>query len=214
MSLRVSYHRRRSVSPFSLNKRELRERFAQLNSFMFEWDPLGVMNDPKWLWPRDEYECLARPLLTLLQSGASQAEIENYLRKEIVEHFGLSPEHYDLRAIALRVRRWFDRAWRDSQNPVTIFVALLDEGVDVWRPIQARPLAHDLFHIVGVEAEAADERWQFPAGAIVRCESKVFSTGQVELVAVESVWRPGQNQHVVLTEEEIQVMLENDSFGG
>jgi len=203
---------------------------------MFEWDPIGVMDNPKWPWPRDEYECLVRPLLTLLQSCASQAEIENYLRKEIVEHFGLSPEHYDLRAIALRVRLWFDRTWRDLQDPVTIFVALLDEGVEVWRPVEARPLAHDLFRIVGVEPDVADERWQFPAGAIVRCELKMFSTGQAELVAVEAVWRPVDsrestaeerhhahiafrncdcpNQCVVLTEQEIQDLLENDSIGG
>src|SRR5256885_7656225 len=41
--------------------------------------------------------------------------------------------------------------------------------------------------IVGVEVDVSDERWQFPTGAIVRCESKVFSTGKVELIAVESV---------------------------
>jgi len=75
------------------------------------------MRDPNW--PRDEYEWLVGPLLTLLESGATEAEIGSRLRKEIVEYFGLSPEHYDFPAMGARVRVWFDRAWRDLQDPIT-----------------------------------------------------------------------------------------------
>ena len=95
------------------------------------------MDDPDW--PRDEYDCLMGPLLTLLDSGASKEEIARYLRKEIDEHFGLSADNYDFTAVAERVRRWFDHGWRAIAEPVTIFVALLDEGVDVQRAVQARP---------------------------------------------------------------------------
>jgi hypothetical protein len=137
--------------------------------------------------PRDEYDCLVGPLLTLLQSGAADEAIGTYLHKEIVEHFGLSPEPYDFRAIARRLRTWFDLAWRDLAEPTTIFVALLDEGVDVWRPVVARPLGRGLFRIVGVEADVSDERWQFPAGAIVRCEGKRFGDGTAGMTAVEQV---------------------------
>ncbi|OLC32577.1 MAG: hypothetical protein AUH28_12155 [Acidobacteria bacterium 13_1_40CM_56_16] len=77
--------------------------------------------------------------------------------------------------------------WRDLQDPFTIFIALLDEGIDAWRPVQARPLGDNLFRIVGVEADVSDETWQFPAGAIVRCEPKQFSDGQAGIVAVECV---------------------------
>jgi hypothetical protein len=55
-----------------LSKRELRQRFSQLNALMCDWDPIGVMDDPNW--PRDEYDCLVGPLLTLLQSGASRGK--------------------------------------------------------------------------------------------------------------------------------------------
>ncbi|OLE87725.1 MAG: hypothetical protein AUG08_11080 [Acidobacteria bacterium 13_1_20CM_2_55_15] len=75
---------------------------------MHDWDPIGVMRDPNW--PRDEYEWLVGPLLTLLESGATEAEIGSRLRKEIVEYLGLSPEHYDFPAMGARVRVWFDRA--------------------------------------------------------------------------------------------------------
>jgi hypothetical protein len=130
---------------------------------MCKWDPIGVMDQPDW--SRDEYDCLVGQLLTMLQSGATNDAIAAYLRKEIVEHFGLSPDPYDFLAVARGARNWFDLGWRDVAEPTTIFVALLDEGVDVWRPVQARPLGGGLFRIVGVEADVSDERWQFPAGA-------------------------------------------------
>jgi hypothetical protein len=105
--------------------------------------------------------------------------------RKIIEDFGLQPEHHDFGAITARVRVWFNRGWRDLAEPVTIFVALLHEGTDVWRPVQARPLGENLFRIVGVEADVSDETWQFPPGAIVRCERKRFSDGQVGMTAVE-----------------------------
>jgi hypothetical protein len=101
-------------------------------------------------------------LLTLLESGASKEQIARYLRQELDEHFGLTAQTTTLKTVADRVRIWFDRGWHSLAEPVTIFIALLDEGVDVWRPVQARPLDGGLYRIVGVDADAAgDETWQF-----------------------------------------------------
>ena len=137
-------------------------------------------------------DCLVGPLLTLVQSGASNEEITRHLRTEIVEHFGLSGEGHDFTAAAERVGRWFDRGCRSLAEPVTIFVALLDEGADVWRPGQpARPLDHGLFRIVGVQADTGNETWQFPAGAIVRCEQKQFADGTSRMTAVEQAEEAG-----------------------
>ncbi len=172
-----------------LTKRELRQRSSQLRTLICEWDPIGVVDDPDW--PRDEYDCLVGPLLTLLQSDAAADAIASYLRKEVIEHFGLSPAAYDFTAVARRLRTWFDQGWRDPAEPVTIFVALLDDGVDVWRPVQARPLHRGLFRIVGVDADVSDEHWQFPAGAIVRCEDKRFDDGTTGATAVEEVLGAG-----------------------
>jgi hypothetical protein len=44
-----------------------------------------------------------------------------------------------------------------------IYVYLLEEGVDVWRPVQARALGGDEFEILGPVPE--DEVWEFPPGA-------------------------------------------------
>src|SRR6266705_4959133 len=79
-----------------LSKREIRERSSQLNDLLCEWDPIGVMSVGA---PRDEYDCLIGPLLTLLQSGGTATDIQSYLRKEIVEHFGVSSEPYDFLAV-------------------------------------------------------------------------------------------------------------------
>jgi hypothetical protein len=166
-----------------LSKREMRQRWSQLRDLMCEWDPIGIMDNPDA--PRDEYDCMLGSLLTRLQSAAPEADIAIYLRDEIVNHFGLSSEHHDFHAVAKRVKAWFDHGWREVREPETIYVALLNEGVDVWRPVQARPLGTDLFRIVGVDADVRDESWQFPAGAIVRCETRQFSGNQVGLTAVE-----------------------------
>lgn len=173
----------------ALSKRELRERSAQLRALMCQWDPIGVMDDPGW--PRDEYDCLVGPLLTLLDSGASDEEIARYLRQEIDEHFGLTGDSYDFKAVADRVCRWFDRGWRGLAEPVTIFVALLDEGIDVWRPVHARPLDGGLYRIVGVDADTSDETWQFPVGAIVTCEHKQFADGESGMTAVAQIDEAG-----------------------
>jgi len=167
----------------ALSKSESSQRFSQLNALMCDWDPIGVMGFPDW--PRDEYHCLVGPVLTLLDSGATQHKIAAYLEQEIVEHFGCSPEHHDFEATAARVKAWFDRAWHDVLDPVTIFVALTNEVIDVWRPVQARPLGENVFRIVGVEADVSDETWEFPPGAIVRCEPRRLSGEQIEMVAVE-----------------------------
>lgn len=66
----------------------------------------------------------------------------------------------------------------------TIFVALLDEGIEVWRPVAARPFGSGLFRIIGLVA--GSERWQFPSGAIVRCEGRTFSDGSTAVMAVAS----------------------------
>jgi hypothetical protein len=66
-----------------------------------------------------------------------------------------------------------------------IYVALLNEGTTCWRPVQARPLGDDLYEILSEKPDPELEEWEFSTGDIVRCERKVFSGGEVGLVAVE-----------------------------
>jgi hypothetical protein len=68
-------------------------------------------------------------------------------------------------------------------NTETIYVALLGEGVDVWRPVDAIRVGEDLFRIIGTPADET-EAWQFPAGSLVRCAFREFQGGN-GLVAYE-----------------------------
>ena len=71
----------------------------------------------------------------------------------------------------------------------TVYVALLNEGTEVWRPVAAEQVGPELFRLRG--SVPASESWQFQPGEVVRCEARVLSGRQV-LVAVKSsgaVWQ-------------------------
>jgi hypothetical protein len=64
-----------------------------------------------------------------------------------------------------------------------IYVALLDEGTDCWRPVDAVQLNKDTYRIVNPPIE--DERWQFESGDVVHCRERVFADGELLLEAFE-----------------------------
>ena len=68
---------------------------------------------------------------------------------------------------------------------VTIYMPLLDEGVDVWRPVEATHLSTGAYLVEG-EVPVGEE-WAFDPGTVVRCERKRFSGGEEGLTAVEVV---------------------------
>ena len=63
----------------------------------------------------------------------------------------------------------------------TVYVALLDEGTEVWRPVAVEQVGPGLFCLLGPVPEG--ERWQFQPGQVVRCEGRAFAGGRA-LVAV------------------------------
>jgi hypothetical protein len=64
----------------------------------------------------------------------------------------------------------------------TIYVPLLNEGTDVWRPVEATHLSGDLYRVEGSVPD--DEEWAFPPGAIVRCERTRIKEGESDLTAI------------------------------
>jgi hypothetical protein len=64
----------------------------------------------------------------------------------------------------------------------TIYVALRDEAVDVWRPVDARRVG-DRYRIVSKTPPQED--WEFPPGSLVRCELRKLAEGW-SLVAVDA----------------------------
>jgi hypothetical protein len=53
---------------------------------------------------------------------------------------------------------------------VEIYVALLDEGVDVWRPVLAEQFSDTVFRIEEQPYERDIETWEFGPGEEVVCE--------------------------------------------
>lgn len=64
----------------------------------------------------------------------------------------------------------------------TIFMPLLNEGTDVWRPVNATPVSSDTYRIEGEMPD--DEEWAFLPGSVVRCVDKTFTGGNVGVTAV------------------------------
>jgi hypothetical protein len=69
---------------------------------------------------------------------------------------------------------------------VTIHVYLLDEGVDVWRPVSAELVRKDIYRITGTPPDDS-EKWEFMPGDVVRCRQKNFNSGETGLVAYEKI---------------------------
>ena len=53
-------------------------------------------------------------------------------------------------------------------NTTTVYVELLDEGVDAWRPVLAQPVSGDVYRLIGEIPDG--ETWLFAPGDLVRCE--------------------------------------------
>jgi hypothetical protein len=63
----------------------------------------------------------------------------------------------------------------------TIYMPLLDEGVDAWAPIKAQTLEDGLFRILG--PMPTDQAWAFAPGALVRGERRLFGDGTEAVAA-------------------------------
>ena len=66
-----------------------------------------------------------------------------------------------------------------------IFMQLLNEGIDCWRPVNAKEGDGGIFEILGIMP--AGEEWQFAPGKLVRCRPKQFADGSTALIAFELV---------------------------
>jgi hypothetical protein len=61
-----------------------------------------------------------------------------------------------------------------------IYVALLGEGVNVWRPVPSRRIADRTYVIEQPPGyDPDDETWEFPPGSIVICEPRRTSEGEI-----------------------------------
>jgi hypothetical protein len=64
-------------------------------------------------------------------------------------------------------------------NTAEIYVALLDEGVTVWRPVQAERLSDNTYRILSQPYDRSIEAWQCEPGDVVSCEMVESSDGRI-----------------------------------
>ena len=70
-----------------LNKEQSRERWRQVRALWNKWDPIGVC--PNTGGPIDEYDSYLGETLRLLEAGAAEQEMADYLVWVVGEHMGL-----------------------------------------------------------------------------------------------------------------------------
>jgi hypothetical protein len=61
----------------------------------------------------------------------------------------------------------------------TIYVRLIDELVDVWRPVEADPVDGGVYRICEQPYDREIERWEFTPDELVLCERISLSAGTV-----------------------------------
>lgn len=67
-------------------------------------------------------------------------------------------------------------------NPTTqIYVGLLDEAVEAWRPVLAEHVRGDIYRILPQPYDRDSESWAFEPGDYVVC--KLLRTSQGEILA-------------------------------
>lgn len=72
--------------------------------------------------------------------------------------------------------------WTVSDEIFEIYVALLSEDVDVWRPVKAVCISGNRYRVIEQAYDRGNETWEFPPGAEVVCEHRVLQ-GETALVA-------------------------------
>jgi hypothetical protein len=71
-----------------------------------------------------------------------------------------------------------------------VHVALLDEGVNVWRPAPAVKIDAQTYVLLRPDNyDPEDETWEFPPGSMVICQSRQISDGTI-LAAIRRVACP------------------------
>jgi hypothetical protein len=64
-----------------------------------------------------------------------------------------------------------------------VYVRLLGEGTEVYRPVSAEQISSEIFVLSSQEApEASDEVWEYKPGTKVRVATRILSQGPVPVV--------------------------------
>lgn len=69
----------------------------------------------------------------------------------------------------------------------TIYIRLLNEGTDVWRPVSATKIDNNIYRIEMTDQhEFEEENWEFEPNTLVYCEKKVLMDKEC-LIALNTI---------------------------
>jgi hypothetical protein len=82
------------------------------------------------------------------------------------------------------VREWVQGplAAASQGRVVTVFMPLLDEGVEVWRPVEAEALPSGWYRIKSINEQPDNETWAFDTNGVVVCQHRQLSGGEALVV--------------------------------
>jgi len=127
------------------------------------------------LWHGDDLDdTTPKPKLLGVYSSESLAE-DRIERSSETPGFRQHPDTFHVQSFVVDEDKWVEGYVVVER----ILVELLDEGVQVWRPVAAEALSDGMYRLPPVTPEG--EHWVFPPGTVVRCERR----GN-DLIAVEA----------------------------
>jgi hypothetical protein len=89
-----------------MDEREAVRLAADVRSLLTQWDAIGIADA---VAAQGEYDCMIDPLLSSLRRGADAPALRNWIGRERVEHFGLSPDDDADHALADALVTWWQQ---------------------------------------------------------------------------------------------------------
>ena len=126
-------------------------------------------------------ECEETKLIGVYSS--EKAAKEAIVRLRAQSGFCDYPDNFQIDCYSIDQDHWEE----GFSTIVTVYMPLLDEGVNVWRPVEAIQRLDGYYKITSHNDDPEDENWAFSTGDIVRCETKKFDNGEKHLVIKEKV---------------------------
>ena len=84
---------------------------------------------------------------------------------------------------AQSLERWLKYLRNISKFVITIYIRLLNEGTEVYRPVPSLQQGDNIYKVFGNDIyDPNDETWEFLPGSVVICEQRQLS-GEICLVA-------------------------------
>jgi hypothetical protein len=87
--------------------------------------------------------------------------------------------------LTIKPEKFCMSAHQATNTDAIVYVRLLDEGTDAWRPVWATALPDGTFQLAEPDGDnPVAEVWEFPPRARVKCAARRFADGEEGLVAV------------------------------